>query len=61
MLVLKRRIGERVRIKVGKVLVWVQVLDAPHGGLRLGISAPPEVEIMREEIIPKDHELGGEG
>lgn len=48
MLVLTRRMGERVRI--GKD-VWVTVVDSTHDRVRLGIDAPREVPIMRTELI----------
>ena len=54
MLVLKRKKGERVRLRVGATDVWVTVTYCRDGVVRLGFEAPPEVEISREEL------LGGE-
>ncbi len=47
MLVLSRKVGERVVIEGGIV---VQVLEANGPRIRLGIEAPPDVTIWREEL-----------
>lgn len=47
MLVLSRKIGERLVIGEGVV---VQVLAVRRGQIRLGIIAPPSVHIRREEL-----------
>jgi carbon storage regulator len=47
MLVLSRKIGER--IVIGENVV-VQVLAVRRGQIRLGISAPTSVSIRREEL-----------
>lgn len=47
MLVLTRRIGERIRIGDD---VTVQVLEVRGGQVRLGLAAPAEIRIFREEI-----------
>ena len=58
MLVLKRKKGERVRLRVGATDVWVTVTYCRDGVVRLGFEAPPDVEISREELLagetPKD-------
>ncbi len=56
MLVLSRGVGERIRLKmVEGTVVWVEVLEvARWGRVRLGISAPKDVQILREEIISPD-------
>jgi carbon storage regulator len=43
MLVLKRKLGERITI--GRDIV-VTVVRATSGGVTLGIDAPPEVEVI---------------
>lgn len=48
MLVLTRKIGERIRI--GEE-VTVQVLEVRGGQVRLGLAAPAEVRIFREEVF----------
>lgn len=48
MLVLSRRVGERIVLpEMGVVLT---VLDVRGGHIRLGISAPPKVAVYREEL-----------
>lgn len=64
MLVLTRKLGEVIRIGTG---VTVRVLEVKGNQVRLGLEAPPEVKIFREEIyraILKENEeavLGGPG
>ncbi len=48
MLVLTRKVGERIRIGDD---VTVQVLEVRGGQVRLGLSAPADVRIFREEIF----------
>jgi len=50
MLILTRRIGET--IKIGDE-VSITVLDAKGGGTKIGISAPKEVAVHREEVYEK--------
>lgn len=47
MLVVSRKIGERILIgdKIAVTLVKIG-----NGGVRLGIDAPPEMAIVREEL-----------
>jgi carbon storage regulator len=47
MLVLSRKVGERILIGDNVV---VEVLQVRGGHIRLGISAPAEVRIRREEL-----------
>lgn len=47
MLVLSRKIGERVVIADD---IIVKVLDVQGGRIRLGIEAPPHVSVWREEL-----------
>jgi carbon storage regulator len=47
MLVLTRKVGERVLIDGGIV---VQVLEVHGQRIRLGFEAPPDVVIRREEL-----------
>jgi carbon storage regulator len=47
MLVLSRKLNEA--IVIGESVV-VRVVDCKNGRVRLGIEAPPWVEIMREEL-----------
>jgi carbon storage regulator len=49
MLVLSRRIGEWTRIGTN---IRVLIVDYDRGRVRLGIEAPREVPIYREELLP---------
>lgn len=52
MLVLTRKVGEVIRIDHD---IKVTVLEVRSGQVKLGIDAPPEVEVHREEIYQKIH------
>ena len=54
MLVLYRKLGEKVVIG-DRIVVTVVKLD--RGQVRLGIEAPPEIAVAREEIYPRLHTL----
>ena len=47
MLVLSRKIGERILIGEN---IAVTVVRVSGGGVRLGIEAPPEMAVVREEL-----------
>lgn len=49
MLVLTRKRGQQIVIGGD---ITVTVLQSTNGRVRLGISAPPEVSILREELLP---------
>lgn len=51
MLVLSRKIGQRIQIEGGIV---VTVVAARGQQVRLGIEAPPDVTILREELVAPD-------
>ncbi len=58
MLVLSRKLGEKILIGDNIVLTVVKV---DRNQIRLGIEAPPEIAVYREEIAPgrrKDVESG---
>ena len=48
MLILGRRPGDSIVIEGG---IKIVVLACERGGVRLGIEAPPEVTILRGEIV----------
>jgi carbon storage regulator len=48
--VLSRKVGERVLIGEN---IAVTVVKLTHSGVRLGIDAPPEVAVVREELAAK--------
>ena len=47
MLVLSRKVGESILISES---IRVTVVQATNGRIRLGIDAPPEVIVLREEL-----------
>ncbi len=52
MLCLTRRVGERVRIGPD---IWVELLEVDYRNnrVKIGISAPDRVTILREELIDR--------
>jgi len=50
MLVLSRRESERIRLGDSIVVTVVQVAG---DRVRLGIEAPPEIRVLREELEPR--------
>ena len=48
MLILSRKPGDAIVIGDG---IRVIVLESDRRGVRLGIEAPPEISILREEIV----------
>lgn len=50
MLVLSRKLGENIRIGDS---VKITVLEVRNGQVKLGIEAPPEVKVHREEIYAR--------
>ena len=47
MLVLSRKVGESIFINES---IRVTVVQANNGRIRLGIDAPPDVKVLREEL-----------
>ena len=59
MLVLRRKLGEKIYIGDN---VCITVVDIDRGKIRLGIEAPRDVPIYREELLPlKNAEAGAPG
>lgn len=55
MLVLSRKMGERIRVGNG---IAITVVEVRGGKVRLGFEAPPAVPIHREEVYRRiQHEL----
>ena len=51
MLVLSRKLGERIIIGDDVVIT---VVDIGPNKIRLGIDAPKDVRVMREELLPPE-------
>ena len=51
MLVLARKEGEAVRVGLD---TWVYVVALTENTVRLGFQAPPDVEVLREELVDAD-------
>ena len=56
MLVLSRKLGEKIFIGEN---ICITVVDIDRGKIRLGIDAPRNVPIYRQELLPL--KAGGEG
>ena len=54
MLVLTRRKGETVKVKVGDVEVEIIVVKCDTGLTKIGFNAPQSVRILRGELQPKE-------
>lgn len=54
MLVLSRKIGERIVIEPG---IEIAVVDVKGGRVRLGIAAPSHIGIRRTEVSPRAADL----
>lgn len=48
MLVLTRRLGERILIGND---IWVMVVSIDRGKVRIGVDAPEDVTVVREELL----------
>lgn len=59
MLIIERRKGERVllREKADGTPVWLEVMEVRGGKVRLGITAPSSVAIVREELVTEGMDL----
>ena len=57
MLVLSRRRNEKIVLP--HLGITVQVVAIKPGVVRLGIEAPPEVAVCREELLNKPQARGG--
>lgn len=57
MLILARRVNEQIRITVRGIRIQIAVTDIHGGQAKIGVTAPDEVIIDREEIARrKDRE-----
>ena len=56
MLVLSRKVGQKILIGDN---ISVTVVRVGQGGVRIGIEAPEEMEVVREELKAADPESRG--
>lgn len=56
MLVLKRKIGERIVLAINGVEVEIEVVDVRGRQAKLGFAAPPDVKIWRKELLANGKE-----
>ena len=59
MLILAARPGERIRLRVGDQTIWVRVHALDRRIVRLAFDAPPEVVIVREELLERVRDQRG--
>jgi carbon storage regulator len=57
MLVLSRKLGEKIYINDN---ICITVVDIDRGKIRLGIEAPRDVPIFRQELITEPHAVVAE-
>lgn len=51
MLVLSRKLGEKICIGIEANIV-ITVVDIDRGKIRLGVDAPRDIPIFRQELLP---------
>jgi carbon storage regulator len=56
MLVLSRKLGEKIYIGEN---ICITVVDIDRGKIRLGIEAPRDVAIYRQELLPVQNQPPG--
>jgi carbon storage regulator CsrA len=54
MLVMSRKLLERIRVRTPAGDIWIQLVGVKCGKARLGIDAPREFLISREELLPPE-------
>lgn len=56
MLTLSRKVGEQILIVAGDANITIKVLsiDYSDSTVRIGIAAPPDVNILRQELLGEE-------
>jgi carbon storage regulator CsrA len=54
MLLLSRRDGEKITCTLGEVQIEIELVSIKGHTVRIGLTAPPEVSIFRNELIEKE-------
>lgn len=57
MLVLGRKLTEKIVFMIGDIHIELMVTEIKSNQVKLGISAPPSVKILREELTNSTKEL----
>lgn len=60
MLVLSRKLGEKIVIGEGEKAITITVVDIDRGKIRLGVDAPRDTPIFRHELLPRNKEESSE-
>ena len=50
MLILERKIHQKIML-TGGIVISISDIDTKFRKVKIGIEAPPEIEILREELI----------
>lgn len=58
MLLISRREGQRFVVRFGDREAWLTVCDISGGKVQVGIEAPRDVEVVREELLPEGERRG---
>lgn len=58
MLILSRQAGQEIIITGG---ISIKIVDIDRGKVRVGITAPSEVEVWRRELLDEDGKLPSGG
>lgn len=51
MLILARKLSERIRLLTSDGPIWITVCDIDRGEIRIGVEAPKSVPVHREELL----------
>ena len=54
MLLLSRRAGEKITCTLGEVEIEIELVEIRGKTVRIGLTAPPEVRIARNELLEKE-------
>ncbi len=57
MLVLSRKVGEKILIGTGSNMISITVVDMGQGKVKLGIQAPREIPVFRSELLDSGPEV----
>ena len=61
MLVLSRKEGEQIVVSIGERTVVIGIVDCRRGKVRIGVTAPPDITVHRQEIWNRQTDWHGTG